>query len=167
MIKEEINAEMLDRKIDGKTTKKLTVCAVIMVISVLLHDGDHIRQALNWGYSIPASLWVLNLVVYILPVISIYLARLQRFSATIVAAVAGIFTSASFLILHLCGSASGLWGVWNYSYFALIKGVYYQGKFYQGVDWISWVFLFEVPVLSIPASCVSFMEYCRLKKKDI
>ena len=32
MIKEEKNAEMLDRKIDGKTTKKLTVCAVIMVI---------------------------------------------------------------------------------------------------------------------------------------
>ena len=28
------------------------VCGIVMVIAVLIHDGDHIRQALNRGYII-------------------------------------------------------------------------------------------------------------------
>lgn len=163
--KEKEYLEVLDKKLDQKLMHKLTICAVVMIISVLIHDGDHIRQALNWGYSIPLSLWVLNLTVYILPVVSVFLIRMERFSATIVTGIAGIFTSSSFLILHLFGSATGLWGVWNYSYFELIKGVTYQGVYYQGVDWISWVLLFEVPALCIPGSVIAFKNYTNLKKK--
>ncbi|MDD3485578.1 MAG: hypothetical protein PHI26_02935 [Atopobiaceae bacterium] len=157
---------LLSRQLDEKTCKTTMTCAVIMVVSVLLHDGDHIRQALNWGYTIPMSLWVLNLTVYVLPVVSIFLVRLRRMSATAVCAVAGIFTSAAFLILHLCGSATGLWGVWNYSYFELIKGVTYQGTFYQGVDWISWVALFEVPVLCLPSSWVAWKRFLAVRRAD-
>ena len=52
--------KLLDSKLDNKTIKTLTTCAIVMIIAVLIHDGDHIRQAYNWGYSIPISLWVLN-----------------------------------------------------------------------------------------------------------
>lgn len=163
--KDEKTMRMLGIKLDDHTEKSLFTCALVMLISILMHDGDHIRQAINWGYSIPASLWVLNLTVYILPVVSIFLTRMKRFSATLVTGIAGIFTSAAFLILHLCGSASGLWGVWNYSYFELMKGVTWQGVYYQGVDWISWVFLFEVPALCLPCSVKAFRAYRRLKNR--
>lgn len=156
-------AEQLDKKIGAAYQKKLTIGAAIMIAAVLMHDGDHIRQTLNWNYSIPMSLWVLNITVYVLPVISLFLARMERYSATIVSGIAGIFTSASFLIIHLCGSFSGMWGVWNYSYFELIRGVTYEGVFYQGVDWISWVFLFEIPVLCLPVSWLSFRYARQLK----
>lgn len=73
--------------------------------------------------------------------VTIFLAKSRRMSATLVGAIGGIFTPGSFLALHLFGSATGLWGVWNFSYFELMKGVTYQGNFYQGVDWISWVLL--------------------------
>lgn len=46
--------KLLDTKLDDKTTKTMVTCAVIMLVAVLIHDGDHIRQAINWGYtSIP------------------------------------------------------------------------------------------------------------------
>lgn len=154
----------LDTKLEKRVVKTLTTCAVIMLIAILIHDGDHIRQAYKWTYSIPLSLWALNLTVYVLPVVSLFLARSRRFSALLVTGIAGIFTSASFLIIHLCGSASGLWGVWNFSYFALIEGVTYNGVFYQGVDTLSWIFLFHVPVMCLPCSYVAFREYARAKK---
>ena len=79
--KEKNAVRLLDTKLDAKATKTMVICAVIMLVSVLIHDGDHIRQAVNWGYTIPLSLWALNLIVYVLPVVSIFLARSRRMSA--------------------------------------------------------------------------------------
>lgn len=119
--KEKNAVRLLDTKLDAKTTKTMVICAVIMLVSVLIHDGDHIRQAVNWGYTIPLSLWALNLIVYVLPVVSIFLARSRRMSATLVSALGGIVTSLSFVVLHCFGSSSGLnWGIWNFTYFELI-----------------------------------------------
>ena len=158
-------AAMLDKKLDAKTAHTMFLCGLVLVAAVLIHDGDHIRQALNWGYHIPLAIWALNLTVYIFPAVTIFLAKSNRMSATLVGAVGGIFTSASFLILHLFGSATGLWGVWNFSYFELMKGVTYQGNFYQGVDWISWVLLFHVPVFCLPCSYIGFKNFLRLKRE--
>ncbi len=155
----------LNIKPEDKVLKKTMVSALIILLSILLHDGDHIRQAFNWGYSIPLSLLVLNLTVYIFPVVSIFLIKLRRMSSTLVTAIGGVFTTAGFLTIHLKGAASGLWGVWNYSYFELIKGVTWNGVYYQGVDWISWVFLFEVPLLCLPSSFFAFREFLRLRKE--
>ena len=143
-------AAMLDKKLDEKTAHTMFVCGLVMVIAVLIHDGDHIRQALNWGYHIPLAIWALNLTVYIF---------------TLVGAIGGIFTPASFLGLHLFGSATGLWGVWNFSYFALMKGVEYQGNFYQGVDWLSWVLLFHMVPCCVPCAVIGFKHWRRLKKE--
>ena len=154
----------LSEKPSEGVLKRVSVCAIVILISILLHDGDHIRQAINWGYSIPLSLLVLNLTVYIFPVVPIFLIKLRRMSSTLVTAIGGVFTTVGFLLIHLRGAASGLWGVWNYSYFALIEGVTWNGVFYQGVDWISWVFLFEVPLLCLPSSFFAFREFLRLRK---
>ena len=113
--KEAKAVKLLDTKLDKKVIKTLTVCTVIMLIAILIHDGDHIRQAYNWGYTIPLSLWALNL------------------------------------------------GVLNFSYFDLIKGVTYDGVFYQGVDWLSWVLLFHIPMFCLPCSAICFKEYRKLK----
>ena len=69
--KEAKAVKLLDTKLDKKVIKTLTVCTVIMLIAILIHDGDHIRQAYNWGYTIPLSLWALNLTVYVLPVVTL------------------------------------------------------------------------------------------------
>ena len=139
-------AAMLDKKLDEKTAHTMFVCGLVMVIAVLIHDG-------------------LNLTVYIFPVITIFLAKSRRMSATLVGAIGGIFTPASFLGLHLFGSATGLWGVWNFSYFALMKGVEYQGNFYQGVDWLSWVLLFHMVPCCVPCAVIGFKHWRRLKKE--
>ena len=88
-------AAMLDKKLDEKTAHTMFICGIVMVIAVLIHDGDHIRQALNWGYHIPLAIWALNLTVYIFPVVTIFLARSRRMSSTLVGAIGGIFTPAS------------------------------------------------------------------------
>ena len=71
--KEAKAVKLLDTKLDKKVIKTLTICTVIMLIAILIHDGDHIRQAYNWGYTIPLSLWALNLTVYVLPVVGFLL----------------------------------------------------------------------------------------------
>ena len=48
-------AAMLDKKLDEKTAHTMFICGIVMVIAVLIHDGDHIRQALNWGCPPPSS----------------------------------------------------------------------------------------------------------------
>ena len=75
---QEKTVKLLDSKLDAAVIKTITTCAIVMIVAVLIHDGDHIRQALNWGYSIPLSLWVLNLTVYVLPVVTLFLARSGR-----------------------------------------------------------------------------------------
>lgn len=161
--------ELLDTRLDEKTTKTMIICSVIMLVAVLIHDGDHIRQAYNWGYTIPMSLWALNLIVYVLPVVSIFLAKSRRMSATIVCCLAGIVTSLSFVVLHCFGSSSGLnWGIWNFTYFELIEGVWYDPgtgmQFYQGVDTLSWILLFHVPVFCLPCSVISLKKFFDIKK---
>lgn len=153
--------ETLNGHIDEAVLKTVWTCALVMLASILMHDADHLRQAFNWGYSIPLALLVLNLVVYLLPAVSIFLVRMRRMSAPLVTCFTGIFTSAGFLVIHLCGAFSGLWGVWNYSYFELIQGVTYNGVFYQGVDVWSWVFLFEVPALCLPCSAMCLAAYLK------
>lgn len=156
--------KVLNIQMDKNSKKILYICAFVILASILMHDGDHLRQAFNWGYKISFALLVLNLVVYLLPAVSLFLIRSNRMSSSLVTGFTGIFTTAGFLIIHLCGAFSGLWGIWNYSYFELIKGVTYNGVFYQGVDIFSWIFLFEVPALCLPSSVISFITFFKMKK---
>lgn len=187
--KEKSTIRLLDTKLDEKTAHSLMIGAIIVLISVLIHDCDHVRQAYLWstdttgkwvsqafiaqkGGSIglfnilTPTLLVLNITVYILPVVSIFLVKTRRFSAMLVLAFGGVFTSASFLILHFFGSATGLWGYWNISYLRLFSATALTDVGYR-IDWISWVFLAEVPALSLPVSVSAFQTYRRVKKETL
>lgn len=158
-------SDFLKIRLDKSAAHTLHILTLLILFSVIAHDCDHVRQAVNWGFTIPISLWVINCSVYILPVLSIFLVKIGRASAAAVTGITGIFTSCAFLVIHLFGSFSGNWGVWNYSYFELMKGVTYNGVFYQGVDWISWMFLFEVPAVQIPCAVEAFRIHRALKRQ--
>lgn len=180
--KEKQTVRLLDQKLDDRTAHTLMIAALIVLISVLIHDGDHIRQAILWSTDtsgkwvtqayldthfggdmtiwnvLTPSILVLNLTVYIFPVLSIFLIKMKRFSSMLVLSIAGIFTTCSFMILHLFGSFSGNWGFWNISYIALSKSDALQTVGYR-IGALSWVLLIEVPVLCIPVSVKAFKMY--------
>ena len=164
--------QLLDTKLGPRTTRLMIICAIIMLCSVLLHDADHIMQANRWYYDIPLSLWALNLIVYVLPIVSIFLAKNSRMSATLVCFIGGILTSVSFVVLHCFGSSSGLnWGIWNYTYFELMQG----GEFLvngmtvtvdpaNSIKMIDWLLLFHVPFFSLPCSGIALIKYLDNKR---
>lgn len=145
---------LLDIKLNDRAKRALMIINLIMLGSILIHDGDHIRQAYNWSYSIPISLLVLNLVVYLPTVVAIFLTKTRRFSATIVTAFGGINTGIGFAAIHLLGSSSGLWGVWNDPYKEL------------GVDWLSWVILAEVVMVGILVACAALFWAGSVMQKE-
>ena len=163
--------KLLDAKLGERTTKIMVICAVIMLCSVLLHDADHIIQANRWLYNIPLSLWALNLIVYVLPIVSIFLAKSRRMSATIVMCIGGIITSLAFVVLHCFGSSSGLnWGIWNYTYFELMEGGTFNvdGQLVEvakgGITKLDWLLLFHVPLFSLPCSGIGLIKFLDIKR---
>ena len=51
--------KILSQKLDSHLSKVLMICCTVILASVLMHDGDHLRQAYNWGYSIRCLWWCL------------------------------------------------------------------------------------------------------------
>lgn len=47
--KEVVNT--LNLPISKRNLKTIWICALVILASILMHDGDHLRQAFNWGYS--------------------------------------------------------------------------------------------------------------------
>ena len=46
---------------------------ITMIAMIVIHDGDHVRQASNWCYTISAQLWLVNVSVYIPSLIALAL----------------------------------------------------------------------------------------------
>src|SRR5262249_44962455 len=69
---------------------------------IVVHDADHLRQARNWCYSIPRSLWLVNLTVYVPSGMALILALARRTRLAAFATVAaGLFVTLGFLKVHL------------------------------------------------------------------
>ena len=117
----------------------------------LLHDADHIIQARRWKYHIPLQLWIINLAVYVMPTVTEFLVKNKRNSSFGALIAGNALTSVAFLKVHLWKPTTDVWGIWNYNYFKLIKGVEYGGKLIQGIKWYDWALLFDLPALAIPA----------------
>ena len=131
-------AKFLDTRLDDETAAVLEKWNLAILGAALLHDADHIRQAIRWRYKIPMQLWIINLAVYVLPTVAEFLLKNKRTSSFLTAATNGIVTSAAFLKVHLFKPTTDIWGTWNYNYFKLAKGVWHEGQFIKGIDWIDW-----------------------------
>lgn len=145
------HALMLDSKLDAHAYRALIIINAVLLLGILVHDGDHIRQAVTWGYTIPVSLLAINLSVYVPSAVSIFLTRLKRPSACIVTGCSGILVALAFAKVHLFGASNGLWGIWNDSYFLL------------NVDTLSWAMLWQIVLIGIITGCASFYQYGRLR----
>ena len=90
-------AKFLDTRLDDETAAVLEKWNLVILGAALLHDADHIRQAIRWRYKIPMQLWIINLAVYVLPTVAEFLLKNKRASSFLTVAANGIVTSAAFL----------------------------------------------------------------------
>jgi len=144
-------AKFLDSRIDDSTARLLMKWNLAILGAALVHDGDHIMQAIRWKYRIPIHTLVINLVVYVLPTVTTFLLKNRRSSSYMTLAASGAVTSAGFLKVHFVGDTLGLWGIWDNSYFKLMKGVVVDGKLFKGITWYDWALLLDLPAISAPA----------------
>lgn len=158
-------AKFLNVRMDDKTAAAVRFANRLVLGATLAHDGDHIYQATRWKYKIPLQLLVINLAVYVMPAISEFLIKNKRSSATGLVMAEGIVTSAAFLKVHMWKPTTDVWGIWNNNYFKLNKGVMYDGKWCQGINWIDWALLFILPVASTPAFIIANKKRKELKEK--
>lgn len=97
-----------------------------LAVMIGLHDLDHLRQARNWCYTIPLSVWIVNISVFLPGFVALLLAMRRHRYAPLVTVTAGLMTATSFAKVHLTKPLFPIWGIWNTSYIAL------------GVDAIAW-----------------------------
>ncbi len=102
------------------------ICLLAMIV---VHDADHVRQAVNWCYTIPLSVWIVNVLVYVPGLLSLWLAWHWRTIAALATCVSGVLIAVAFAKVHLWKPFLPVWGIWNESFLVL------------GVDAISWSIL--------------------------
>ena len=133
----------------------LVLANIVMVTMVVIHDADHFRQALCWNYSIPFSVKLINVLVYVPGFIALYLAARNKSLAAVATSLNGLFISTAFASVHL-GGASILpyWGIWNKSFFLL------------GVDIISWTILLMTVALGVGTAMLGSFVAGRLSTRN-
>ena len=52
------------------------------------------------------------------------------------------------------------------NYFKLAKGVWHEGQFIKGIDWIDWALLLDLPAVAIPA-CMTAIKKRREFKQNL
>ena len=92
---------------------------LFMLIVIAIHDMDHMRQAMEWGYVFTPQLLMVNLIVYIPNTLSFILIAKRKFAGIWASIISGVLIAGAFLKLHLLGATIKVWGPWNRSFFAL------------------------------------------------
>lgn len=100
-----------------------------MIAMIVIHDADHVRQAIGWCYTIGLQLWLVNISVYIPSFIALALILTGRRGGGPATCVNGLLVAAAFAEVHLWRPTIPVWGIWNKSFLVL------------GVDRISWTIL--------------------------
>lgn len=119
----------LSTRLDARSRKALIVANIAMLAAITLHDADHIRQAANWCYTITATLWIINVAVYLPSLGALVLSlRRHRFAAR-ATSISALLIAILFAKVHLWKPTFNAWGIWNKTFFEL------------GADWISWSIL--------------------------
>jgi hypothetical protein len=104
---------------DSDTRKTLIVANVAMLLMMAIHDADHIRQAINWCYTIPGWLLAVNTVVYVPNGLALFASIRRHRIAPLATTVGSLFIAVSFSTLHLWKPLIPVWGIWNQSFFKL------------------------------------------------
>lgn len=121
-----MSKQNMNRRIGKGSMKILKIANIVMLLMIVIHDTDHVRQAIGWGYHFTFAILAINCIVYAPSLVAFLLSRQGRFSGAIVTCIGGINTGVSFLKIHLLGASVKVWGPWNRSFFEL------------GVDALSW-----------------------------
>jgi len=107
---------------------------VIAIVSMAIHDADHVRQAIHMHYTIPIHVAAMLLSAYIPLFASIWWAAHRRllWATTATAVVTGgVLLLLSFVHLvgveHIWEPLGALFGMWGASYWKM------------GVDTVSWI----------------------------
>lgn len=117
------------KMLDIKSKKILRNANVLMIATIIIHDSDHVRQALCLNYQIGLNLWLVNISVYVPSLVALFLIFKNKKSASIVTSVNGLLVAAAFAEVHLWRPTFKVWGLWNKNFFLL------------GADAISWSIL--------------------------
>lgn len=126
-----------------RARNRLLLANLALLAMILVHDADHVRQARNWCYSIPRSLFLVNLLVYVPSVIASALALARRTRiAALATVVAGVFVAVGFLEVHLFGIDAPVWGLWTRPFVEL------------GADAISWSVLVATAAVGMVVALV-------------
>lgn len=92
---------------------------LFLLFVIVVHDGDHLRQARCWHYTISPELWTINCVVYLPSLVALF-ASIKRFRlAPYLTSFSGIFVAAGFAEVHLYRPSIPVWGIWNQNFFQL------------------------------------------------
>lgn len=104
---------------DNDARKTLIFANAAMLLMTAIHDADHVRQAINWCYTIPPWLLALNTVVYAPNGLAL-LASLRRHRlAPLATSLGSLLIAVTFSMIHLWKPLIPVWGIWNQSFFAL------------------------------------------------
>lgn len=127
-------------RLAGRNARRLVTLNVGVLLTLVLHDLDHLRQASAADYDIPVRLFAGNAAVYIPTLVALVLAwrrdgRARRW--TVGSATVWLL---GFVVVHLVGAGS-YYGLWATPYPRL------------GVDALSWV-LYVVPVATFVVAAV-------------
>lgn len=125
-----------------------------MLLVVSIHDVDHMRQAMGWGYQFGILLLLVNLMVYLPNLISLYLVGKDKFSGIVWTSISGPVIAIAFLKLHLLGAWIPIWGPWNRSFFAL------------GVDSLSWWILVLTAVAGVVTGAIGIYCLGRVQERE-
>ncbi|EFS50841.1 hypothetical protein J4N06_06735 [Cutibacterium acnes] len=120
----------------------LMAANLALLIIIAVHDFDHMRQAMAWGYTFTIPLLIVNFIVYVPGALAFVLASRRPVAGAVATTVAGPLIAIAFLKLHLLGAWVPVWGPWNEPFTVL------------GVDTLSWAILWITAVVGIVVGLV-------------
>lgn len=115
--------------IDVRSRTALIIANIAMLLAITIHDADHIRQAAGWCYTITATLWIINVAVYLPSLGALLLSMHRHRFAARATSTSALLIAFLFAKVHLWKPTFNVWGIWNKTFFEL------------GADWISWSIL--------------------------
>ncbi len=120
----------------------LVIANLVMLLTIAIHDADHVRQARNWCYTIPLELWFINVAVYLPNTTALLFAARRSAIAPLMTSGASLFIGFEFAKVHLWKPSIAVWGIWNKNFFEL------------GADAISWVVLVATVMIGVGTAMV-------------